>query len=127
MNWSWKSFGLNLVAGFSFGIALAYVISHIIDWRRGSDVPDSTLVSISAGGFLAPVLICSLCGWMGRRAKPALAAGFIVASVYGHLGVGLSAVVAGTIGYVAAQKLRAAVVYYGLSDKAGDETPSVEP
>src|SRR4051812_33664159 len=87
MRWSWKLFALLFVSAFVLGLGLAYVISMMIDARRGPGAPDSTLISMKIGGLLAPTVLAAVTGWIGWSVRPLLVAGIIVSTIYsGSLG-----------------------------------------
>jgi hypothetical protein len=125
MKWSWKTFGLQLVASFALGIALAYLISIVVDARRGPGGSDSTLISLAAGGSVAPILLAAIAGWKGWSLKPLLIAGVIVSTAYsGNPGLGImTVIVAGPI-YFVARKVRAIIFNYlpGKTSAEKDET-----
>ena len=113
MNWSWKSFGLQLVSTFVLGLGLAYLISLAIDAKRGPSGPDSTVLSMVIGGALAPTILAVLSGWKGWSLKPLLAAGFIVSTIYsGNPAIGFISSLAVVIAFSVAQKARAVAFYY---------------
>jgi hypothetical protein len=126
MKWSWKTFGLLLVASFALGIGLAYLLSMIVDARKGPGGPDSTLVSLAAGGIVAPILLAAIGGWRGWSLKPLLIAGAIVSMAYsGNPGLGIMTVIFATVSYFGARKIRAIAFYYlpGKTSAEKDETP----
>ena len=82
MKWSWKTFGLQLVVTFVVALGLAYGISMIIDAKRGPEAPNSTLISMALGGFLAPLILSTVAGWKAWALKSPLIVAFIVAGIY---------------------------------------------
>jgi hypothetical protein len=122
MKWSWKSFGLLFISAFVLGIGLAYVISMIIDAKRGPGAPDSTLVSMKFGGLLAPTILAAVSGWMAWSLKPLLVAGVIVSTIYsGNLGIGMLTVFLAAIVYVVARNARVLTFYYFPSETGKSE------
>ncbi len=105
MKWSWKSFGLQLVATFVVALGLAYGISMVIDAKRGPGAPDSTLISMAIGGLIAPLILSLIAGWKGWRLKSPLIVAFIVAGIYAsNPGVGILCVIISAFLYLGARK-----------------------
>ncbi|WP_050025170.1 hypothetical protein [Verrucomicrobium sp. BvORR034] len=126
MNWSWKSFVLQLVCAFVLGLGLAYMVSLAIDARRGSGAPDSTLISMAIGGLLAPCILAVLSGWKGWSIKPLLVAGFIVSTIYsGKPAVGMVSLLAIAVVFSLARKACAVAYYYFLRQSL-DPEPSAK-
>jgi hypothetical protein len=89
------------------------LISMVVDARRDPSGPDSTLVSLAAAGFVAPVILASFSGWKGWSLKPLLVAGVIVSAAYsGNPGLVIMTVIFAGIIYFAARRVRAIIFYY---------------
>ena len=113
MKWSWKAFGLQLVVIFGAVPGLAYIASAIIDAQRGSEAPDSTLLSMRIAGFVAPMALSALAGWMGWNLKSSLVVAFIVAGIYGSQPIfGILCVIASVILYFSTRKLSQVLAFY---------------
>lgn len=113
MKWSWKAFGLQLVVTFVVALGLAYGISMIIDAKRGPGAPDSTLISMALGGFLAPLILSSIAGWKAWMLKSPLIVAFIVAGIYAsNPAVGILSVIASIVLYFVVRKCRQVLMYY---------------
>ena len=126
MKWSWKAFGLQLIATFVLGLGLAYLVSLAIDARRGPGGADSTLLSLAVGGFLASVMLAALSGWKGWAPAPLLVAGFIVSALYSsNPGRGIITLMFAPPIYFAAYKVRMITLYYFPAKvKETNEPPS---
>lgn len=122
MNWSWKSFGLQLVSAFVLGLGSAYLISLEIDARRGTGAPDSTVLSMAIAGLLAPTILAALSGWKGWSLRPLLAAGFIVSTIYsGNPAIGIISLFTVAIVFSVALKARAVAFYYSPRETSTPE------
>jgi hypothetical protein len=113
MKWSWKAFGLQLVATFVVALGLAYGISMVIDAKRDPGAPDSTLISMAIGGFIAPLILSLIAGWKGWILKSPLIVAFIVAAIYAsNPTVGILCVIISAVLYFAARKGGEILAYY---------------
>ena len=113
MKWLWKSFGLQLVVTPVVALGLAYCISMGIDANRGPGTPDSTLVSMAIGGFIAPLILSLIAGWKAWILKSPLIVAFIVASIYAsNPAVGILCVIISVALYFAARKGVQLLAYY---------------
>lgn len=125
MKWSWKAFGWQFVSTFVVALGLAYGISMMIDAKRGPGAPDSTLISMALGGFLAPLILSSIAGWKAWMLKAPLIVTFIVAGIYAsNPVVGILGVVVSTVLYLVARMCRQVLAYYApvknLDAESGD-------
>lgn len=128
MNWSWKSFGLQLGGNLLLGLGLGYAISLMIEAKRGSGGPDATVVSMVIGGLIASLLLSLVSGWKGWGYRPFAAAGMIVAIlVSGKLAGALLVLIVGTFGYVSARKAHALACYYFPKESASSEASIQDP
>jgi hypothetical protein len=113
MKWSWKAFGLQLVATFVVALGLAYGISIAIDAKRGQGAPDSTLISMAIGGLVAPLILSLIAGWKGWILKSPLIVAFIVAGIYAsNPAIGILCVIISTVLYFAGRKGGQVLAYY---------------
>jgi hypothetical protein len=113
MKWSWKAFGLQLVVTFLVALGLAYSISMIIDAKRGSEGPDSTLISMAIGGLIAPLILSLIAGWKRWILKSPLIVAFIVAALYAsNPAVGILCVIISAVLYLAARKGGEVLAFY---------------
>jgi hypothetical protein len=113
MKWSWKAFGLQLVATFVVALGLAYGTSMVIDAKRGPGAPDSTLISMAIGGLIAPLILSLIAGWKGWVLKSPLIVAFIVAGIYAsNPAVGILCVIISAVLYLAARKGGEVLAFY---------------
>ena len=123
MKWSWKAFGLQLVVAFAVALGLAYGISMVIDAKSGPGSPDSTLISMSIGGFIAPLILSLIAGWKGWILRSPLIVAFIVAGIYAsNPAVGILCVIIAAVLYFTARKSGEVLAYYAPV-KSGDSGP----
>ncbi|MBK1884519.1 hypothetical protein JIN85_19035 [Luteolibacter pohnpeiensis] len=113
MKWSWKAFGAQLVLTFVVALVLAYGISKGIDAKRGPGAPDSTLISMAIGGFIAPLILSLISGLKGWMLKSPLIVSFIVAGIYAsNPVVGIICVFVSAALYLAARKCGQLLAYF---------------
>ncbi len=126
MKWSWKAFGMQLVAMVVLGLALGYLVSIPIEARRGPGGADATMLSLAVGAFLATILLAALAGWKGWGVMPLLIAACIVSSLYSdNPARGILPFMFAPPTYLATRKLRMIVLYYFPADvPQTDELPS---
>jgi hypothetical protein len=113
MKWSWKAFVLQLVATFVVALGFAYIISMVIDAKRGAGAPDSTLISMAIGGFIAPLILSLVAGWKRWIIKSPLIVAFIVSGIYASNPViGILCVIISVCLYYSARKGGEVLSYY---------------
>jgi hypothetical protein len=122
MNWSWKSFLIDLLVLLILGVAAAYGISKVFEQIKPElKDPELTVVSMVVGGALAPVLLSVLGGWRSWRLSPFLFATVVVGSLYGgSFVVGVVAVILSTGVYAFARKVRQIFLYYSAPINEAD-------
>lgn len=113
MKWSWIAFVVQLVVCLVVGIGFAYCISMIIDVKRGAGAPDSTLISMAIGGFIAPLILSLVAGWKRWILKSPLIVAFIVSGIYAsNPAIGILCVIISVLLYYTARKGREVLSYY---------------
>lgn len=125
MKWSWKAFGLQLVATFVVALGLAYGISMVIDAKRGPEGPDSTLISMATGGLIAPLILSAIAGWKGWILKSPLIVAFTVAGIYASNPlVGILCAIISAVLFIVARKVGEVLAFY--TPTKNDVSGSVE-
>jgi asparagine N-glycosylation enzyme membrane subunit Stt3 len=126
MKWSWKAFGLQFVSAFLLALLAAFVVSKIIDARRGAGAEtDSTLLSMTIGGFLAPMILAGISGWKFWSLKPLLVAAALVSICYsGNLAIGLATVFFTALVNFVFRKVRQLSFFYFPAKESPPETLS---
>lgn len=123
MKWSWKIFGLQLGVILIAGIGIGYCISLGIDARRGSGAPDSTLISLAFGGFIAPLILALVAGWKGWILKSPLIVSFVVSGLYAsNLVFGILCVIVSIALYFLIRKLRQVLAFY-MAPTSSEDLP----
>ena len=113
MKWSWKAFGLQLLATLILALGLTFGISMGIDARPSPEAPDSTLISMAIGGFLAPMILSLIAGWKGWLIKSPLIVAFIVSGLYAsNPTMGILCAIISAVLYFTARKGREVWGYY---------------
>lgn len=115
---------MQLVAGFVLALGASFVVSLIIEAKRGPGAPDSTTLSMRIGGLIAPFILAAITGWKLWRLGPMLAASAIIAALHsGDPVSGLFAVIFASFIYFVASKARGAMQYYLPSEPSDTQDP----
>ena len=124
MNWSSKSFALQLIFAILGTLTLGIIVNQIIVSTKRDQGEDTTRFSIFIAGMTYPCLHGIIGGWKTLNPKALFLVCFIITGLFtGKPAVAIFGVIVCAFLYIGPGRLRNIILFYRSKDSATPEDP----